>query len=288
MTALAASAIDNRWQSFTQLAQSALQRIGMMQGPAQWIVAEPCDDGGRCVFSYGPGPLAVDQALSWPLPDAPVNHQNGFLVGMPLATTDHGYLGLWLPEQSGPPCDTDLALLHSKAILLGALLDQIRTSERLLRELEDVRHDAHTDALTGLANRRGWMTQVEREQARCDRYGAACSMVAIDLDELKRINDQQGHCAGDRLLRQTARAINATIRKPDVCARIGGDEFVVMLAESDESAAHGFCERLRKRLKADGIAASVGAATRLADEPLRNTLCRADADMYTHKHASRT
>lgn len=287
MTAAAATAIDNRWQNFSQLAQSALQPIGLMQGPAQWIVAEPCEDGGRCVFSYGPGPLDLDVPLSWPLPDAPQSHQDGFLVATPLATQEQGYLGLWMPETAGPPCDTDLALLHSKAILLGALLDQIRTSERLLRELEDVRHQAHTDALTGLCNRRGWLQQVEREQARCDRYGAECSMVAVDLDELKRVNDEQGHCAGDRLLRDTARAIDATIRRPDVCARIGGDEFVIMLAESDEKAARGFCERLRERLQADGIAASVGTATRRANETLERTLCRADANMYTEKHARR-
>ena len=290
MTAYAAADMDSPWQHFTRLAESALACVGRVHGPVQWFLAERHETGGRCTFSAGAGPLAPDTVLRWPLPLAPVTHERGYLVGSPLSETGpqpEGYLGLWIPEDQGPPCDTDLAMLQSKAILLGALMEQMRHGERLVHELESARHDAETDVLTGLLNRRGWLAQLEREQARCARYGSDCSMVAVDLDRLKQINDGQGHCAGDALLRNTARAIDETIRKPDICARVGGDEFVIMLAESDECAAHSFCLRLQERFGRDDIAASIGSATRLPGEHLKNTLCRADTNMYTHKHAGR-
>ena len=121
MTALAAASIGASWQQFTKMAEAALSHTGLLQGPAQWFLAEQDNDSARCTFSAGAGPLQLHATINWPLPQSPVCHENGYLVGSPLAapgTPANGYLGLWLPDDQGPPCDTDLALLQAKAILI--------------------------------------------------------------------------------------------------------------------------------------------------------------------------
>ena len=108
------------------------------------------------------------------------------------------------------------------------------------------------------------------------------SLVAIDLDELKRVNDRQGHAAGDRLLRRAAQVIDSTRRAADVVARLGGDEFGVLAVECDEPAAKVLADRLRGALDAAGIraSASVGHATRQPSGTLAQAWSAADAEMY--------
>jgi diguanylate cyclase len=109
------------------------------------------------------------------------------------------------------------------------------------------------------------------------------SLVAIDLDELKRVNDREGHGAGDRLLLRTAQVIDSTRRAADVVARLGGDEFGVLAVECDEPAAKVLADRLRGALESAGIRASVGHATRQPTGTLAQAWSVADAEMYAHK-----
>ncbi|MEW7976833.1 MAG: diguanylate cyclase [Candidatus Sedimenticola endophacoides] len=102
-----------------------------------------------------------------------------------------------------------------------------------------------TDGLTRLLNRRSWEAEVEKEFLRFARSGRASSLVMLDIDHFKRVNDTYGHQAGDEVIRQISATIRKTQRDTDISGRYGGEEFGVILVESDAEGASYFCERLR-------------------------------------------
>ena len=191
------------------------------------------------------------------------------------------------PAGGGPELAAELPTIELLGRLLAVLLVQELERQELQRRFELAELDALTDPLTGVGNRRAWDRLLEAEEARCHRYGSVASLVAIDLDELKRVNDRQGHAAGDRLLRRAAQVIDSTRRAADVVARLGGDEFGVLAVECDEAAAKVLAERLHGALQAAGIRASVGHATRRPSGDLVAAWAQADAEMYAHKRRVR-
>jgi diguanylate cyclase (GGDEF)-like protein len=156
---------------------------------------------------------------------------------------------------------------------------------------------ATTDPLTRLLNRRHFETLARAEWARFQRYGRPLSILALDVDHFKSINDRFGHDAGDLVLKAIADLCRETKRQPDVLARIGGEEFVVLLPETDESAAEIAAERLRGTIEhAEGIlpgqnlkvTVSVGIAEgRLSMPSYEAMLKRADEAMYEAKRSGR-
>ena len=112
-----------------------------------------------------------------------------------------------------------------------------------------VRRQAQTDELTDLANRRRFMSALEQEIARTNRFGTPLSLVLFDLDRFKRINDHCGHQVGDLVLRKTADAVRTHIRGTDLAARIGGEEFAILLPGSDAAGAVTFAENLRSAIR---------------------------------------
>jgi diguanylate cyclase (GGDEF)-like protein len=277
-----------QWPDFAGVAGDSLSSLSQLSFPVQWLLAESHDNQRtRILLCSGEGPLQAGDLL--PPCDAPSQTlKGGTLFTAVLAQqSDHasypqGFVGIWLPD-SHTDAHAVLSLLNAKAGLFGALLSQLHRSEALLAELTQARVDADTDPLTGLLNRRGWSRQLAREEARCQRYGNSCTLIVIDLDELKKINDKQGHCAGDKIIRQTALLLSETIRQPDVVARLGGDEFAVLLANTDALSARGFEQRLARALASNGIRASTGKASWQPGERLHDTLCRADQAMYANK-----
>src|SRR6476661_8866954 len=115
---------------------------------------------------------------------------------------------------------------------------------RLQERVEQLDQLAHRDSLIDLPNRRGFMRELERLIARVDRYGINAAMLFVDVDGLKMINDTFGHRAGDEALIQVANLLAKGVRHSDVVARIGGDEFGILLEASDEAAAHETAARL--------------------------------------------
>lgn len=155
-------------------------------------------------------------------------------------------------------------------------------------ESEGLRRLAATDALTGVANRRGFDATLAREAARAGRAGAALSVVFVDVDGLKRINDSHGHEAGDAAIRAVAQACLGATRRSDFVARIGGDEFGVLLPETRHGEALRVGRRIERALcctpvAGEPISASVGVASGAGDvRP--EALCReADAALYARK-----
>lgn len=164
------------------------------------------------------------------------------------------------------------------------------------RQISELRHLATTDPLTGLANRAHFLDQVEEEMVRSDRFRRPLALLMIDLDRFKRINDQHGHAAGDEVLRVFARVLGSSLRSVDLCGRLGGEEFAVLMPETDLAGALPGAERLRQAIEAarvDGVAgglaftASFGVAVRHGEEPLKRLMARADAALYAAKHGGR-
>jgi diguanylate cyclase (GGDEF)-like protein len=181
-----------------------------------------------------------------------------------------------------------------------ALLGQAPLIELLSRQLSTIlqfdldrdsawhlalKHEASalTDALTGLGNRRAFELTCEREEERCRDIGQPLVVIQIDLDGLKATNDRSGHDAGDELIRSAATALRGQLRADAHVARIGGDEFVVLLPGCVLKEAEQVGERLRRALQAVGAEASLGCAERKPYRGLADALRRADAAMYEDK-----
>jgi diguanylate cyclase (GGDEF)-like protein len=168
--------------------------------------------------------------------------------------------------------------------------------EELSRAVDQIRAMATRDELTGLLNRRHMQTILEQEAQRCLRGGHGYCLALIDLDHFKSINDRYGHGAGDAVLRQFAAIAQTVIRGADVIARWGGEEFVLMLAETRMPAARAGVERLRQAVELGVIrhqgrditfTLSAGLTESLPRETLNQTLERADKLLYKAKHEGR-
>ena len=166
------------------------------------------------------------------------------------------------------------------------------TTERKRFE-ERLRHLADHDGLTGLFNRRRLDEELERAIANSRRYKHPAALLIIDLDDFKRINDTLRHRAGDELLRQIATAIQKRLRSSDILARMGGDEFALILPEADATEAGALAEALRETIHSERArssdlrtTASVGIALLPAGSPKDGgaLLVEADLALYAAKH----
>ena len=166
---------------------------------------------------------------------------------------------------------------------------------RLQERVEALDQLAHQDALIDLPNRRGFMRELERLIGRVDRYGAKGAMLFVDLDGLKMINDTFGHRAGDEALIQVANLLSTGVRHSDVVARIGGDEFGILLENSDESAAQETAARLIDQISTcefmhDGeelpLSVAIGVGMINALDTADAVMERADEAMYRRKAAA--
>ncbi len=223
-----------------------------------------------------------DQLLDQLLPGA-VN-----VVVAPL-TVDGQHLGVvvgeWGEQRVGriPAAVVDAVLqaaAHTGLSLRGALL--LRTVEQL----------ATRDTLTGLANRRLFEEALEREVGRADREGSPLSLVVMDLDHFKSVNDTYGHQTGDEVLRQVGAALTATCRAMDLPARYGGEEFVVLLPDCPSHAALEVADRLRRAIREQVTALPVTLSAGVATLPdnaadADRLVAAADSALYEAKGSGR-
>jgi len=153
---------------------------------------------------------------------------------------------------------------------------------------EQALYQARHDALTGLANYREFMDRLEREVLRAERSQRSFTLLLLDLDDLKRINDLRGHLAGNRALRRLAAVMNEHCRSTDLAARYGGDEFAVVLIDSDQGMARNVAQRIEKRLRTDQekppLSVSIGIGVYPDDGRTPEELIEAaDRRLYLHK-----
>ena len=191
-------------------------------------------------------------------------------------------------EGGGLNCE-DIALVELFSQLVGASIGNIKLFEK-------IQHQATTDGLTGLANHRMFYEILERELWRCRRYGGQISLIMIDIDNLKKLNDTYGHRVGDKVIKEISRKIRECIRQIDTAARYGGDEFAVILPNTSLRDATVAAERMvdvvkNSRVTWDkeqiGLSISVGLGQYDAESSPEDITSRSDEALYSAKQAGK-
>lgn len=181
------------------------------------------------------------------------------------------------------------ASFSSDTEVIAQLTRELEEARAQIRRLEEL---AHEDELTGSLNRRGFQRELRRAVAHARRYGGGLGLIMADIDGLKRINDQHGHMAGDELLVAITRALKGQIRTSDSIARIGGDEFAILLWNIEETQARLKAARLQTAADlqsglpsdvAEQSGLSVGVAVLQSSDTEESLVVRADADLYFDK-----
>jgi diguanylate cyclase (GGDEF)-like protein len=177
---------------------------------------------------------------------------------------------------------------------IDLLLARVRTLLDFKGYLDTCEEAAFTDHLTGLANRRRFERQLEREVTRTQRYGRPFCLLLLDIDHFKDVNDTHGHEAGDEAIRWLAKTLQAGTRGIDLAARIGGEEFAVLLTETNFDGGVDVAERLRQAIKQEEIpvVGRITASFGVVEFPAcaqtgRELLMNADAAMYEAKRQGR-
>ena len=230
-------------------------------GPPELLQSVGAEDWG---FGVLPAPPSTVTTWWQPLMDRKT------IIGV-LAVT-------WDRELEGRT-DTSLNAVQALAEEAGSVL----TAARVRMELEAL---ADTDALTGLENRRGWQARLRELAASTRQSGRPMTLALVDLDHFKQYNDAYGHHHGDALLRNFATRAQAMLRKADVIARWGGEEFAIALPGCEAADAGPLLDRLRAVVP-DGQTCSIGYATLRPDESGADCLVRADAMLYQAKREGR-
>jgi len=241
----------------------------------------------RMVEGQGPN-VAPDVAREPAYAQAPIHDKIavGAYVGVPLRRADGTLFGTLCaidPEPQPERIREDKDMLMLMGELLGGLLESELSATEAVRKSERMDVDITRDELTGLYNRRGWDMLVAREDERCRRYGHPACVVSIDLDDLKFYNDTQGYASGDALLIRCSKALKEVTRGSDVVARMGGDEFAMLMVECDYFDAQSMLLRVQETLAGYDVRASIGMAMRKAGIDLEEALAIADAEMYRAK-----
>ncbi|MDQ3751949.1 MAG: sensor domain-containing diguanylate cyclase [Actinomycetota bacterium] len=191
------------------------------------------------------------------------------------------------PQPRRPDIADELPLFELTAQLLSTVLAGDAKTASEVRRAELAEEESLVDGLTGLSNRRAWDRHLEIEENRSRRYGIPTSVVVVDLDHLKEVNDSDGHAAGDFLLRLVAETLEQCSRDPDICSRTGGDEFAILAVDCDETAADALAERVEEALAEKQVHASLGWATRHPITGLQEAVRRADQGMFEAKRNKR-
>jgi diguanylate cyclase (GGDEF)-like protein len=182
--------------------------------------------------------------------------------------------------------------------LLVVLSERVRSDNEFIASslgvLRQAEHNAFTDPLTGLGNRRWMKDMFNREVTRARRDGQGLCLMMIDIDNFKLFNDHYGHIAGDRVLLAVADALRDRLRPTDLIARFGGDEFAVLLPSLDVAQARHTAERLRQRIVeisppslSTAITISVGVCGGTDGDDVDSLMQRADEAMYAAKARGR-
>ncbi len=217
----------------------------------------------------------------------------GYPLHILVGRSTEEYLGHWRRDMSVVAALA--AALFAVSISATIMVDRAWRRQRSLTHLLETQ--AHTDVLTGLANRRRFFEVADSELSRARRYGTPLSLLMLDIDRFKEVNDAHGHHAGDRVLQQLARTCLEVLRNVDIVGRVGGEEFAILLPETELEGAIDVAERLRAAVARAEVAreegvplrvtVSIGVAMLAGSVNLDTLMSQADAALYDAKHAGR-
>ncbi len=215
--------------------------------------------------------------------------RRGALAILPCVAVGHAITLLSLPPSSAYPGRWVDVMVSVTGVAIVVLILE-RRNQLLVERLAG---EARTDPLTGLLNRRGFDEHAARELAHAGRDGRAIALATFDIDHFKRINDEWGHIVGDRVLIRIAKVLVTESRGIDVAARLGGEEFAVLMPGSDEAGAEAFTQRVRLALTADDcsdapeVRVSAGLTVTTVPTDVQVMLERVDFALYTAKRGGR-
>jgi diguanylate cyclase (GGDEF)-like protein len=275
-------------QRIENAASARVQLVGGGEGIAAVVAQLPTDAATLRRISAGAPPdvrLAFVHPGSQPTPagtgvTVPAARDVGIRAYVPAAIESHRKNAAYLRV-------VEVGLLALAALMLLTLV-LARPLLRAFRWTEEQASEARIDALTGLANRRAVEEILAAEISRAQRFAHQLAVVLLDLDRFKEINDSFGHAAGDVMLRAVSRLLTSLARQGDTVARWGGEEFVVVLPETDPQGAQRFAERLRRTIEAHSVGemqttTSCGVASMVAEDTVEALLGAADQALYRAK-----
>jgi diguanylate cyclase (GGDEF)-like protein len=239
------------------------------------------------LFRVAPGPLALTQKLlaaTQLIQIAAAVERAAALVG----GTEHTPVAVL----ESTVAQTAFLLAAMTASFLMTLLVAVLASQRLQRALHVA---ANVDPLTGLMNRRAFAETAERDWAQAVRANRKLSVLLLDLDHFKEVNDVHGHDAGDEVLRKVSEALTVQVREGDLVARFGGEEFVIMMPDTSAREAMNLAERIRSAIGAlngeragMAISVSIGVAEKSKDETnWAELVAKSDKALYVAKESGR-
>jgi diguanylate cyclase (GGDEF)-like protein len=267
--------------------------------------AEARVQGGRAVRQYGPGSYFGELSFI-----NPGHRRSATIVATSLAvlqvldqTSVHALLSshpraifTLLRRTTAFLVDAEKNLVADLRMQNQQLQDTIARLDFMRRQLSDEEERARTDALTGLFNRRAFDAELPAFLQRAQAIGKGLALIAMDLDHFKPVNDTMGHAAGDFVLKEVGRILRAQVRRTDLPCRIGGDEFIVLLADLDEMAAFKRAEALRIAIgtfahpgneRGIRITTTMGGTMFRPGESAEALMHRADEALYAAKRAGR-
>jgi diguanylate cyclase (GGDEF)-like protein len=187
--------------------------------------------------------------------------------------------------------------LEDLLLRINVVLKNCSEKKENCRKLEELTKLTIRDDLTGLFNSRQFYSHIAQEVDRSNRYFRPLSLILMDIDNFKSLNDTYGHLSGDRVLSSTGDIIKAAIRKQDTAYRYAGDEFTIILPETEIEKALAVAERVRQAIESEThvlsnprplkVTVSIGVVEHLADEEIKSFVHRADSAMYVSKRNGR-
>lgn len=295
-------AYDDLTRLASALCRAPIALISLVDSQRQWFkskVGLAANETSRDIAFCAHALLRPDEVFE--IPDAQQDRRfahNPLVTGGPRIRF---YAGAPLVTPQGLPIGTVCVIdqqprqLHEvERYGLESLARQVVTQLELRQSRASLEHESLSDPLTGLWNRRAFDRRLKEEWMRHSRSGKPLSLLALDLDWFKRINDTYGHPVGDAVLVQTADVIRRAVRLSDVPVRTGGEEFSVLLPETDQSAASIVAEKVRRAVEEANwphapvtISVGVGCTVpQMASDP-HAMMAKADRALYAAKEAGR-
>lgn len=285
----------------TRLAQMALNiptvLVTMVDRDRQWFKSKQGMDVCETERKFSFCTHTVGQDAPFIVTDAaihPVFHDNPLVVGEPHVRF---YIGIPLKMRDGYKIGTLCAIDTVPRALTTAEIDILSGLGSMVIDQLELRRLAMTDALTGALTRRGFDIEIGRELQRSRRTRRPFSLIAVDVDHFKSVNDRYGHASGDIVLQSVVGQIKQELRATDSVARLGGEEFVIILPETSLDGAMVLAERIREKIAGSvvqrqsqsiNVTASLGIAScDGAADDCSATLERADAALYLAKTRGR-